>query len=591
MKSKLRNQSIALVATIATATLSIVALSTAHAATTSRSRPVTASVGRANLRRVGRSSLGRLGQNQPSTLVQPGFAPSPGEHFISTDPDNNSVFSAGGSHAGNARLHSASGPTPITARNVPRTVGFQGVTGPSQASVNNGGDLEPPDQALCSDGTSVVDDVNNALQVYSISGQALTGPVAATRFYHAADSAFFADPRCYYDPPTHRWFFTQFDLANFRGDHETSPSVQYIAVSNTPDVLGSYTIYALNSDDATTSGCPCFGDFDQIGADANGFYVSVNEFGDFSGAFNGAIIYAYSKKALENTGFGEPQPGAIVYRLLSDPFGQPYHVAPAQSPLGARYAKGTEYFVESNSDANRDHKLVVYALTKTGRLQAGEAPTLVETTVKSEPYAFPPDAAQPAGYSPLAHKVAEPIGKLQADFNAIQEVTYTNGKLYAEADTAAVGHRDGVAWFVLAPTLQGTALTVAVSAQGYVTSPGVNLLYPDIAVDNSGRGYLVMSLTGSFGQAKYYPSAAYQAFGLNGPRGPIREAAVGTAPEDGFTCYAAFVGPGYGGCRWGDYSMGVAAGGRIIMGAEYVPASSRDFYTNWGTFVWSSPTP
>ncbi len=552
---------------------------------------VAASPVRIALRRVGTTSLRQAPGARRSTVSPDGFGPTAGEHFIATDPDNNSQFTPGGPHASKATLSSASGPAPISGNVTAGTHGFTGLTGAAQAAVNGSGDLEPPDQGLCTDGSSIVDDVNDALQVYSTAGTALSDPVAATTFFGTPASAFFADPRCYYDAPTSRWFFTQFDVATFKGNHETSPSVQYIAVSNSKNVLGSYSVYASDSDDSSTSGCPCFGDFDQIGADANGFYISTNEFGDISGAFNGSDIYAYSTKALETgSDLGAPAPQAVLYRLVADPTGQPYHVAPAATPPGGTYAKNTEYFVESNSNASKDDHLVVYALTDTQLLARGGEPTLAYTETDSEFYAFPPDATQPAGYRPLGEAVGEKEGKLQADFNAIQEVTYTAGNLYAEASTASVGKRDGIAWFILRPTVTPAGISAPVTAQGYVTSPGVDLTYPDIAVDASGHGYLVMSLTGSSGGTAYYPSAAYQKFGPDGPSGAIHLAAAGALPEDGFTCYAAFVGPGYGGCRWGDYSMGVAAAGRIFMATEYIPPAARDYYSNWGTYVWSSPT-
>jgi hypothetical protein len=68
-------------------------------------------------------------------------------------------------------------------------------------------------------------------------------------------------------------------------------------------------------------------------------------------------------------------------------------------------------------------------------------------------------------------------------------------------------------------------------------------------------------------------------------------ATPGAAPDDGFTCYAAFVGPDYGGCRWGDYSMGVVMNGRVYMAAEMIPQGYRDLLTNWGTYIWSAPPP
>ena len=71
----------------------------------------------------------------------------------------------------------------------------------------------------------------------------------------------------------------------------------------------------------------------------------------------------------------------------------------------------------------------------------------------------------------------------------------------------------------------------------------------------------------------------------------MRIASPGADPEDGFTCYAAFVGPGYGGCRWGDYSMGAAMNGRIYMATEMIPQAYRDEISNWGTYVWSAPAP
>ena len=83
----------------------------------------------------------------------------------------------------------------------------------------------------------------------------------------------------------------------------------------------------------------------------------------------------------------------------------------------------------------------------------------------------------------------------------------------------------------------------------------------------------------------------YKRQGHSGPEGPINIAAAGAGPEDGFTCYAFFVGPTYGGCRWGDYSGGAVWNGQAYMMAEYIPNVPRtDIYNNWGTFVWSAST-
>ena len=50
----------------------------------------------------------------------------------------------------------------------------------------------------------------------------------------------------------------------------TSPSLQFLAVSDTSDPTGSYEIWSIDTTDASTTGCPCFGDYDQIGPTTTG---------------------------------------------------------------------------------------------------------------------------------------------------------------------------------------------------------------------------------------------------------------------------------------------------------------------------------
>jgi hypothetical protein len=167
------------------------------------------------------------------------------------------------------------------------------------------------------------------------------------------------------------------------------------------------------------------------------------------------------------------------------------------------------------------------------------------------------------------------------------QVTYLKGHLYGELNTSTSGGRDEAAWFIVKPKLSGSKLSAHVVHQGYVSPQGLSVLYPITALDSAGKGYMAFAVSGS----GTFPSAAYVAYGPTGPTGPVRIASAGVAPEDSFTCYAAFVGPTYGGCRWGDYSMGVASGGSIYLATEMVPPTSRDYLTNWGTYVWSAPPP
>src|SRR4029077_5155078 len=80
-----------------------------------------------------------------------------------------------------------------------------------------------------------------------------------------------------------------------------------IAVSTTSDPTGSWGVYSLPVQNNGTQGTPdhhcnngfCLGDYPHIGADANGIYLTTNEFALFGpGFFYGVNVYAIPKHAL-----------------------------------------------------------------------------------------------------------------------------------------------------------------------------------------------------------------------------------------------------------------------------------------------------
>lgn len=474
--------------------------------------------------------------------------------------------------------------TAVTRTNVRGESGFVGMTGYDQAVANAGVDLEPPDQGLCAGQGVVSEFINNALTVYQPDGSHLLGVIPAYALFKQPSTAFMSDPRCHYDAPTQRWFFTEFIVGS------PAPSLQFIAVSNTSDPTGVYTVWSINTTDSGTAGCPCFGDYDELGVDNNGVYITTDEFPVGAGAYNGVVMYAVSKELLETFATTGIAPIPIAYRLTHDPFGQPYIVSPTSTPPNARFATNTEYFVESNGNAFQDNHLMVYALGQTSLLASPGVPPpppLYRVRVNSEAYSFPPDAKQMKGPIPLGRSVQDRLGQLQADFDAVMQTTYVNGNVYAELDTGTSSGNNAAAWFVVTPHLSRGTLTAKVAHQGYVAVSGASLVYPAIGASNKGTGYMAFALSGT----GYHPSAAYVAFGPSGASGPVHIAMGGANPEDSFTCYAAFVGPNYGGCRWGDYSAAVAMGNKVYMATEMIPPTSRDYLTNWGTFVWSAPPP
>lgn len=564
----------------------------AQAAASVRSSVVSAPVFTEPLTEVGQVNLSAVAQSEHSRKVA---TRSQGAAI-----SRSAVPSTGYREVDNAiRAHAAKGapasqPGPATraliTRNVSGEFGFSALNGVGQADTTGGLDLEPPDQGLCVGGGYVMEFINNALAIYDEHGDQLVSPVGSPAAFLQPTSDFFSDPRCYYDASTKRWFYQEFIVGTVSSSGGvTIPSTEFEAVSNTPDPTGTYTIWSWDTTDASTAGCPCFGDYDNLGADANGIYVATDEFGINSGAYNGVIIYAIAKAELETVAQTGIVPPVVAYRLTKDPFGAPYVVAPASTPPGGRFAPGTEYFVESDNNQASDNHLLVYAMHDTsdlGLVSSGP-PSIYRTEVSTESYSFPPDATQKAGPRPLGNAYQAPAGDIQADFNAEMEPTYTNGQLYGELDTGTTSGSDAVDWFILKPTLSGSTLSASVAHQGVVAVAGTSLIYPYTAVDSAGVGYLLFALSGPHN----YPSPAYITYKATGPSGSVIEATKGAAPDDGFTCYAAFVGPNYGGCRWGDYSMGAVMNGRVFMATEYIPPTFRDTLSNWGTYIWSASAP
>ncbi len=562
----------------------------------SRSHLVKAGGGKVTLHRIGTVNLRALARADARRHLKAATAPA-GTH-LKMAPLGRPANAKKATHAASRRNVPGTAVRKALSGNVPGAHGFDGITAAINGAANSPdaggiGDVSPPDQALAvgpsTAGTAIVEYVNDTLNIYAPNGNTLLGAIPGYQIYGLPASAFLSDPRAYRDPQTGHWFLTQFTF----GDGITAPlSTQYIAVSQTTSPFGPYTTFSIDTSDSTNTanGCPCLGDFDQVGLNASGFFISTNEFSVDHPNFNGTVIYAMSKTALITAArsFGQPPP--VVQRYVvptsGDPFGA-YHLSPSSVTSGS-YEPNTEYFVESNSNLNYGTGLKVYSLLNTSLLNSGLRPSLVETDVASEGYSFPPLAIQRSGPTPLGTSVGfQGTATLQTDFNAVQEVTYASGNLYAELSTGfnfGTGQNSGAAWFVLRPVPHLGSVSVSLVSNGYVKTPEY-LLYPVIGVNKAGKGYLSFAISSS----TRYPSTAYVTFnGSSGPSGPIHIAAGGVNPLDDFTCYPPFSG---GQCRYGDYSMSQYFNGKIYMASEYVAPQPRDTFSNWSTRVWYAPVP
>jgi hypothetical protein len=543
-------------------------------------------------------------------------------------------FRTNDNHA-NANINAVSGPaaaalTPkVSAAADPSTGDVQSVKGLNAFSqgTTHGFDVEPPDQGLCAGNGYVIEMVNLVLQVYNANLHPVSGPEALETFFGQPLAFGFAggditvqgDPRCYWDQATHRWFLSQLDL------DETAGTSQFmLAVSQTSSPVGGFNLYSLDNTDNFNPGCSggagpgCFGDQPLLGANGDAIFISTNEFPIFNNGFNGSVLYTIDKHALAigassaNTvvsyiGLTMPVPGTSAGSCTtSGGVYCWYSVVPSTSPAVQNYnpSGGVEYALSALDFVNAgDNRIALWAITNTSSIRkAAPAIGITESTVKSETYAFPPNASQKAGPIPLGDSGAltggtpEPEGPIATNDDRMNATVYENGVIWGALNTRMTvvsQGKIGIAYFAVTPHLTNHGLNGSIAEQGYVVANGNNVYFPSIGLDTEGQGIMSFTLSGP----GYYPSSAYTTISLGSGAGPVHIAALGQSPQDGFTEYQGFGTPAWR-PRWGDYSSSVAVGSEIYFAAEYIQypncsdsafasdptcGGTRDPFANWGT--------
>ena len=364
------------------------------------------------------------------------------------------------------------------------------------------------------------------------------------------------DPQCYYDPDNNRFVVDITTLyVDADGNYNGKNTID-VAVSNTGDPTGAWTIYHVpaqndGTDGTPNHGCttdgttpgPCFQDYPHIGADKYGVYITTNEYDLFGPNYNAAQIFAFSKAQLaahpavdQRDARRKPQRRRLAglhglagdlarrtvrereqrhrvlpqhdrRRRLRD--GQPDGHRPAHRPLGGH-----------------QHRVARLGLA---------GPQSTSRLINSETYVFPPKADQKPGNIPLADCInntttptpfgpgcwqiplLRPAGDRQPEVEVhidsndtrMQQTWYVNGMLWGAADTAVWVNgqlKAGIAWFAVSPKINGAGKVEGqVKKQGYLALANNNLTYPAIAMGANGKGAIAFTVVGE----DYYPSAGY----------------------------------------------------------------------------------
>jgi hypothetical protein len=601
-------------------------------------------------RAAGSSDVGSLSSEIPRAFGPEAQEGGASAHAATAQPagtTNRSMSGQNRAPAGAAEAATSSSaptavrPNGVIIRNGPQLLtSFNGLNHRDQRTANGGNQfsLEPPDQGLCMGAGHVVEVVNDVFRVFNSDGTGQTGVIDLNTFfgYPAAFNRttgrfgqFITDPSCLFDPTTKTFFLNALTLevdptsGAFTGDN-------HLDFATTKDPTGTWAVYRLDVTDDGTNGtpvhpnCPCLGDYPHMGVDANGFYLTTNEYSFFGTGFNSAQVYAFSKRALAR------QDASVLVTQFdttaADQGRNGFTIWPAQSPTAAQFspaAGGTEFFLSSNAaqeatgdTSGKSTSIVTWSLTNTRSLDTDHPNVFLNNTrVKVKQYSIPPAANQKPGSIPLGECLSttdcatailgapnpfapEVEYALDSNDTRMQQVTFANGKLYGALDTAVkVGGQTkaGVAWFIVAPATTTHKVVAALLNQGQLGLAGNNLTYPAIGVTAAGKGVMAFTLVGD----GFFPSSAYAAFdGITGA-GSIFVAQAGAGPADGFSGYRAFGDPPRP--RWGDYGATAVDGNTLWIASEYIGQTctlaqyetapfgscngTRTALANWGTRI------
>lgn len=525
--------------------------------------------------------------------------------------------------------------TPVVAGRAKVTKSWEGLN-EYDNGVYAGFSLEPPDQGMCAGSGNVLELINDTVQVFGTNGKAKHAPVYLNDFFNEPGYQFTTDPSCVYDAGSGRFIADQLTLdTDPNTGNLTGRTWVDIAVSKSGNALGAWNFYRVyTTDDGTDrtpthTDCPCIGDFPHIGTDANGVYLTVNEYpfdgaGVFGNGFNGVQLYALSKSAVTS---GRSNVTVTQFQNLRIPTtsgarltgftlwpaqaaGNAYDTAnngtmPFLSSLAAAEARPDDFTGHANQIAYWQLRNTVSLGSGTPSLSLG----VRRLTVGD--YGLPPLSNQKAGPVPLRDCLTvgcvdglndqyapEQEGGFDSSDTRMLTAGYANGRVFGALDTAlqvAGNVEAGVEYF----SVNVTRSTPSLIGNGYVGVAHNNVSYPAIATDKSGHGYYGVTLSGD----NHYPSAAYGTWQPSGPGSAIRVAAAGQAPEDGFCEYLYFncgqtatpsIRP-----RWGDYGYAAWDGTEFFVANEYIAHScsfsefnadhtcggTRTFYGNFSTRI------
>ena len=512
-------------------------------------------------------------------------------------------------------------PTPLAVVDPGTELGlnFSGLNFFNQRFDADGGNqfsVEPPDQGLCVGNGLVLEAVNTVLAFYDAStgaqiggfeslNQFFTGDHAVLRSTPPVFGTFITDPKCIYDAGSGRFFMT---IVTIGQDPSTGAFVPPFTVRIATSKTSTPTV---NPSDWLLHDHRCHERRHERNAHAPGLPVRRRPAVDRCGCkrflhhnervpvlherlqrradLRSAEVRAHCGDDAEHPAHRRCPDLAQLRR------GHSVSLQPAISPSAADFATGsggTEYLLGALEFGKRpftlDNRIAVWALTNTSSLNSTPAITVSTKVIPSQVYGLPGSIVQPKGPTPLADAVKAHENLIDGGDDRMQAATYAHGLLWGAGDTVVKtptgSSQVGVTYYVVSPSVTGSAVDGTVVKQGYLSVDGNSVTRPSLGVTSAGKAVIGVSLVGP----DYFPSAAYATLDdtLTTAPSTLHVVAAGTKPADGFTGYPAF-GPFSGVERWGDYGAASAVGNDVWIANEWIQGnvSFPPALANWNTFV------
>jgi len=284
------------------------------------------------------------------------------------------------------------------------STGFQGMADSASICPFFGG-CQPPDMALATSPTLVLQGVNTSYAVYNTSGAPVLGPIDAVTWYgvpplpNNCDPAgpFMSDPRAFYDPNSGLfWTATlQVESAAF-GVGVDCPNISKYWIANVNMTTGVMHVYSF---DMTLGGTVNAGaDYTQFGFSGSTISFTGNMFDFSTGGYDFAEVQFADKAAMQQ---GLPVT-PIAFTQLSAGSVLVDTVQPVETETTPANDPGVQYLVNSfniNGDPFGDdcffsacQGFLVWAFDPALNSLSG---TFIGTAVPNPTYVIPPNADEP----------------------------------------------------------------------------------------------------------------------------------------------------------------------------------------------------